>query len=200
MADRVYTSVWAICCGPWVTDTAPVGARSARTHDEGDAALGTRVLLMNFPGRHHVDVAGANRMPADQLELGRPDIRWAAVGTFVAIHGLPPLDQPIERPNIAVVMHVGDHVRLSDCGVEHKTVVRVFIKQQVANGRCALNRGRPALCAFSQRRVCKQLSHWPGNRAPQLRPLEPLCIKRTNFLGELPCRRKRRLFHGHVNS
>src|ERR1700731_3498700 len=173
-----------------------VGARSARTHDEGDAALGTRVLLMNFPGRHHVDVAGANRMPANQLELGRPDMRWAAVGAFIAIHRLPPLDQPIERPNIAMVMHVRDHVRLSDCGVEHKTIVRVLVKQKVGKGRCALNRGRPALRTLSQRRVCKQLPHCRGNRAPPLRLLEPLCIERTNFVDELPCRRKRRLFHG----
>src|ERR1700726_3428133 len=97
--DRVYASVWAILrpmgdghrSGLQIVIMLRVGARSARTHDEGDAAIGTRVLLMNFPGRHHVDVAGADRMPADQVELGRPDMRWAAVGAFIAIHRLPPL-------------------------------------------------------------------------------------------------------------
>jgi hypothetical protein len=166
-----------------------VGSRSARTHDESNAEIGAGMLLMNFSGRHDVDIAGADRVPTDQLELGRPDIRWAAVRALIAIHGLAPLDQSIERPDIAMVMHVGDHVRLSDRCIEHKAVVRVFIEQQIANGRRALHCRRPALRALLERRVCEQLSHRRCDLAPQRRLLQPLSVERADIVGELPCRR-----------
>ena len=121
---------------------------------------------------------------------------WTAVGALVAIHGLAPLDQPIERPDIAMVMHVGDHVRLSHRRIEHKPIVGVFIEQQIANGRSALHGRRPALRALLERRVCEQLSHRRRDLLPQLRLLQSLRIERTDIVGELACSRQGRLFHG----
>ena len=145
--------------------------------------------------QRNADIARPDRMPTDQLELGRSDIRRATVSALIAIHGLAPLNKPVQCPDIAMVMHVGDHVRLADRSVEHKAIVRVFIEQQITDGRRAFHGRRPTFRALLEPRVCDQFSHRQRDLLPQLRLLQALSVESADLVGELLCRRQRRLFH-----